>query len=369
MWSYNREHDSIDVGGHDFARTKKYRDVERSGRAALVVDDLASTDPWRPRGIERGGHQRAQASDPHSSRADRFLNGTLSRFGEMRYDLLGHIRPDIARRIEGTTDSEWVYALLLSQLCDPAAPSTPEELERATETALRILREIRGRHGVDKESDINLVVLRCEQLRGAMLTVAREDFVPPDYRDRAYEEVPLPLPGERATFSCPHSNPLFYEPLGLAEGHRFLEVAVRSGYSTALAREVVGREGLVVAIDLHAGELCEWYEHGEYMLEKVTRNVALVPALRPRWSFQRLAQRRRGRNRSRPARARRSPPARASRGRGRARVRDLALARQSSTAVPIRDHRTDGGSGPRRMATVRLRDWLTPALSSPRAVA
>ncbi len=50
MWSYNPEHDSIDLGGHDFARTKKYREVERSGRAALGVDDLASTDPRRPRG-------------------------------------------------------------------------------------------------------------------------------------------------------------------------------------------------------------------------------------------------------------------------------------------------------------------------------
>jgi AcrR family transcriptional regulator len=29
------------------------------------------------------------------------------------------------------------------------------------------------------------------------------------------------------------------------------------------------------------GELYEWYEHGEHMLEKVTRDVALVPALRP----------------------------------------------------------------------------------------
>jgi AcrR family transcriptional regulator len=29
------------------------------------------------------------------------------------------------------------------------------------------------------------------------------------------------------------------------------------------------------------GELYEWYEHGEYMLDKTTRDVALVPALRP----------------------------------------------------------------------------------------
>src|SRR5215204_4104061 len=29
------------------------------------------------------------------------------------------------------------------------------------------------------------------------------------------------------------------------------------------------------------GEVYEWYEHGEYMLERTTRDVALVPALRP----------------------------------------------------------------------------------------
>ena len=98
-------------------------------------------------------------------------------------------------------------------------------------------------------------LLRSEQLRRAMLTVRRENFIPSGYRDHAYEEVPLPLPGERATISCPHSYPLFYEPLGLGEGHRFLEVGVGSGYGTALAREVVGREGLVVAIDIDATTL------------------------------------------------------------------------------------------------------------------
>jgi protein-L-isoaspartate(D-aspartate) O-methyltransferase len=98
-------------------------------------------------------------------------------------------------------------------------------------------------------------LLRSERLRSAMLTVCREDFIPAPYRDHAYEEVPLPLPGERATISCPHSYPLFYEPLGLDEGHRFLEVGTGSGYGTALAREVVGPEGLVVAIDIDSATL------------------------------------------------------------------------------------------------------------------
>jgi protein-L-isoaspartate(D-aspartate) O-methyltransferase len=98
-------------------------------------------------------------------------------------------------------------------------------------------------------------LLRSERLRRAMLFVRREDFIPAAYRDHAYEEVPLPLPGERATISCPHSYPLFYEPLGLGAGQRFLEVGVGSGYGTALAREVVGPEGLAVAIDIDAATL------------------------------------------------------------------------------------------------------------------
>ena len=60
-WSFNGKYDAIDVGGHGLERTKKYRDVLRTGRAAVVVDDLVSTDPWRPRGIEIRG--RAEALD------------------------------------------------------------------------------------------------------------------------------------------------------------------------------------------------------------------------------------------------------------------------------------------------------------------
>lgn len=58
-WTYNAELDSIDVGGRELAQTKKYRDVERSGRAAIVIDDLASTDPWRPRAVEVRGRAEA----------------------------------------------------------------------------------------------------------------------------------------------------------------------------------------------------------------------------------------------------------------------------------------------------------------------
>lgn len=92
--------------------------------------------------------------------------------------------------------------------------------------------------------------LRSEHIKEAMLKVSREDFIPHNYRDYAYLEVPFPLPGEKATISCPHSYPLFYEPLGLDKGHKFLEIGLGSGYGAAIAREIVGSEGLVVSIDV-----------------------------------------------------------------------------------------------------------------------
>jgi len=52
---YNPEHDTIDISGHDFAKRKKWRDVQKNRKVALVVDDLASVQPWRPRGIEIRG--------------------------------------------------------------------------------------------------------------------------------------------------------------------------------------------------------------------------------------------------------------------------------------------------------------------------
>lgn len=92
--------------------------------------------------------------------------------------------------------------------------------------------------------------LKSDRIREALLHVPREDFIPQEYRDYAYLEVPLPLPGEHSTISCPHSYPLFYEPLGLDEGHRFLEVGLGSGYGIAVAREVVGPEGLAVSVEI-----------------------------------------------------------------------------------------------------------------------
>jgi pyridoxamine 5'-phosphate oxidase family protein len=51
----NIELDTIDIGGHDFSKKKKFRDVRANPWVAFVVDDLASVTPWVVRGVEVRG--------------------------------------------------------------------------------------------------------------------------------------------------------------------------------------------------------------------------------------------------------------------------------------------------------------------------
>ena len=91
-------------------------------------------------------------------------NGHLREFRRMRYSLIKHIRPELAESIEGTTDSEWIYALVLSQLDDPTGVPETDELVHATAGALRLLRDVRAREGIEVSSPVNLFVTTGESL-------------------------------------------------------------------------------------------------------------------------------------------------------------------------------------------------------------
>ncbi len=87
------------------------------------------------------------------------MNGDLDRFAEMRGDVAALVSPDISRHVEGTTDSEWIYALLLTNLEDPFAEvANPDELAAAVEKTLRQVREIRKKRGFQRQSAVNLVI-------------------------------------------------------------------------------------------------------------------------------------------------------------------------------------------------------------------
>jgi pyridoxamine 5'-phosphate oxidase family protein len=49
------------IGGRSMGTTRKFRNVAETGRAAIVVDDLVSRDPWTVRGIEVRGRAEAVA--------------------------------------------------------------------------------------------------------------------------------------------------------------------------------------------------------------------------------------------------------------------------------------------------------------------
>lgn len=82
----------------------------------------------------------------------------------------------------------------------------------------------------------------------AMLRVPRHEFAPEPYRDRAYEDHPLPI-GEGQTISQPYIVALMLEALALSPGDRVLEIGTGSGYATALLAELAAQ---VFSVERHA---------------------------------------------------------------------------------------------------------------------
>jgi pyridoxamine 5'-phosphate oxidase family protein len=64
---YNERTGTIDIAGHGMARSRKFRNVAENARVAFVIDDLASTQPWRPRCVEIRGEGEAIAEPTDSA--------------------------------------------------------------------------------------------------------------------------------------------------------------------------------------------------------------------------------------------------------------------------------------------------------------
>jgi pyridoxamine 5'-phosphate oxidase family protein len=61
----NAEAGTIDIGGWNMGASQKFRNVRANGRAAFVVDDLVSEQPWTVRGLEiRGGAEALTGAEP-----------------------------------------------------------------------------------------------------------------------------------------------------------------------------------------------------------------------------------------------------------------------------------------------------------------
>ncbi|WP_462188997.1 MULTISPECIES: PPOX class F420-dependent oxidoreductase [unclassified Frankia] len=70
-FSLNEKLGTIDIGGYNMAASQKFHNVSRQGRAAIVIDDIVSSDPWRVCFLEiRGAAEAIQAPDGPAGRID-----------------------------------------------------------------------------------------------------------------------------------------------------------------------------------------------------------------------------------------------------------------------------------------------------------
>jgi glutamine amidotransferase len=90
-------------------------------------------------------------------------NGDLAGIEEMKPLLRSEIRKDFLSRIRGTTDSEWIYALFVSQLGDASREGTEEEIFAALEKTLAIIRRAREKLGIAISSSVNLFIANGSQ--------------------------------------------------------------------------------------------------------------------------------------------------------------------------------------------------------------
>ena len=60
----NEESGTVEIRGFNLAASQKFRNIAANGRAAFVVDDIASVDPWRVRCVEIRGEAEALPATP-----------------------------------------------------------------------------------------------------------------------------------------------------------------------------------------------------------------------------------------------------------------------------------------------------------------
>jgi protein-L-isoaspartate(D-aspartate) O-methyltransferase len=81
--------------------------------------------------------------------------------------------------------------------------------------------------------------VRSEKVLEAMRTVPREEFLPAELREFAYEDSPLPIAGGQ-TISQPYIVAFMAEALNLQGGEKVLEIGAGSGYAAAILAQIAG---------------------------------------------------------------------------------------------------------------------------------
>ena len=84
--------------------------------------------------------------------------------------------------------------------------------------------------------------IKSPEIKNAFLKIKRENFVPQNMKEHAYEDRPLPI-GFGQTISQPSTIGIMFELLGAKKGDKILEVGSGCGYACALLSTIAGENG------------------------------------------------------------------------------------------------------------------------------
>ncbi len=88
-----------------------------------------------------------------------------------------------------------------------------------------------------------------KQILDAFSKVERENFIPEESKEYAYEDTALPI-GKGQTISQPYTIAMMFSLLELKKGQKVLEIGSGCGYALALLSEIVGKDGMVFGLEI-----------------------------------------------------------------------------------------------------------------------
>lgn len=172
-------------------------------------------------------------------------NGSLIGVKEMKLDLLQHIKPQYRAEISGTTDSEIMYALFLSQLsCAPHEMNISTVFSALIET-LSLIKSIRKKHRIAISSPLNFFISN-----GDFIVASRFVFDYGQYPSTAY--------------TSPHMG---YHSLWYTFGEQY--GCYDGVYQMKASKKM---NSIIIASEPLTGDTTTWIEVPEYSLLGATLN-------------------------------------------------------------------------------------------------
>lgn len=165
-------------------------------------------------------------------------NGALVDFEKMKFDLFEYIKPEYFKSVHGTTDSEIMYAMFLSQLPKSGIKTTDDIIKAILET-LKILRHVRHKHDITTASPVNLFITN-----GEFIAATRFVF------DYGWQ----PLDAKRSTHFAYHS--LWYT---YGESYGFYENEYKM-------RGLKKKSSIIISSEPLTEDVTTWIEIPEYTL-------------------------------------------------------------------------------------------------------